>query len=201
MANTEPINVVALISSLLAFVAICFGFLYFYISQHVLKKIETLEKDLMAREQEVKNVESKLEKIKQRLKAVEVKDLDSEGEHFCICKVAENTVASLVHLNEIVQEQHVMVLRSIIEDAAKHAYIEAHRKAFWPLNKHLQTLLLFSSEKKWRRSAMNQLSESLGEADTLAVLLKLKSHERDLHAEVEQAIEALQERLICSNPG
>lgn len=171
MQTFESINVIQLLALIVGLVAFLFAGIVYFISQHLVKKLDRFEKKM---EEQVSN-------------------------EYHVFRIAENTVQLLVRVNQALQNQHIMVSLLIrkngIGQVAMGPYLEAHNDASRALNRYLQTLLLFSENKIWRQSALNQLSEDFGDADTLRLLVELKSHERELGDDLSRAVVTLQERL------
>lgn len=167
----DHFNLAQVIALLVAIFAIFSGLIIYFVSQHLGKRIEKLE---LA-------VETRL------------------TEQLYACRIAENAVHLFVAVDNALQNQYVittfLLKRNGLRDQALGPYQSAHNKARRSLSKYVQTLLLYSDKKEWRQSAMKQLSEDYGEADTLRLLVELRQRETLLEDDLSRAIAALEERL------
>jgi hypothetical protein len=99
----------------------------------------------------------------------------------------------------LVTQQYQMLTRVLAANGAleeqKQLFDETYRAGRRRVNKSLQTLTLFVDRRDWRQSALKQLSEDLGGADTLVVLMELREAEQTLGIDLDRAITDLQSRL------
>ena len=102
-------------------------------------------------------------------------------------------------LDALVNIQYVIVRRLAdkrpVGEKAVNLYIGEHSKSHRIFEYHLQTLLTYTKRTEWKQSALKQLSEDLGDANTLSSLMELKQHERELKADLRRAISALKARI------
>jgi len=101
-------------------------------------------------------------------------------------------------LDSSLAQQHVL-LRRVFQGNLDSSTIarsdEEFRSGRRDLNRAMQTLILYSGNRAWRQSALKQLSEAVGDADSLCTLVLLQQYEEDIQRDFVRAIADLKKRL------
>lgn len=143
------------------------------------------------------------DKLGKRLDSLEEKEKARHRENWIQIQIAESTVRLFVRLKEALDNQHTMLSfllnKNGVGERGRAHYHSARERSIRTLNKYMQTLLLFSDNKIWRESAIKQLSEDLGEADTLRLLVEMLTFEVELRDDLRRAIDTLEERLSIAS--
>lgn len=167
----DPVNVIGILALVVAITGTMIGILVFYVNSHVTDKIR------------------KIEKLAEEMKC----------DAFFLARNSENAIRLFLRLDEMAKKHHVLlswVLNGrVLPPTAYASYLESYLALRRATDKVTQTLVLYSSQTEWRQSALKQLSEDLGGADTLRALLELEKHEKDLPSDLKRAIKDLQARL------
>lgn len=167
----ETVNVVQLVGLVVAIVAGFLAVVGWYINNH----------------------------MSERLRKVEGQAKEMKADAFYLGCIAENTVKVFLRVDETTKKMQVLLGRLMTErklsGSAYRAYMRSEGEARRGTQKIIQTLCIYSSKRELRQSALKQLSEDLGGADTLRALVELQKHEKDLQDDLSRAILDLQARL------
>lgn len=138
--------------------------------------------------------------ISERISRLEKAMEHTKCEDFFLSNVAEHSVKSSLLLDNMIVIQNLIISRLIetckLPQEMADEYSKVFKESRRDLNKTLQTLLIYSSRNEWRQSAFKQLSENLGEADTLRAFIELQRYETELLTDLNRAVTDLEGRLI-----
>jgi len=169
--HLEPANIISLVALEVGILAAFFGLLVAFINTYLAGRVSKLEDAIIMKER---------------------------GDFF-LTKVAENSGELFVLLDTVIVSQHLLIVRLLRGERTTPSILTSYQKDFIASrrrsNKFMQTLLIYSSRKDWRQSAFKQLSEDLGDAETLRAFLELEKYERDLCDDLRRATVDLEERL------
>jgi hypothetical protein len=134
--------------------------------------------------------------IKSNIKDIKIKQKDIDDQWFFLHGISEQTVGCFTKLDGLISTQHV-VLRHILQNFKDidHVYLVNYNNIHRNLNKNIQHLIIYSNNIELKQSALKQLSEDVGDAETFRRLLELIGHERQLISDLQNAIKALERRI------
>ena len=122
-----------------------------------------------------------------------------ERSEFFLANIAENSAQLFVLLDTVVVMQHLLLVRLLRGQGIAPSILPSYKEDFTSirreLNRFMQTLLIYSARKDWRQSAFKQLSEDLGDADTLRAFTELRNYKCQFPEDLKRATEDLAVRL------
>jgi len=131
--------------------------------------------------------------------SIEVDIKDIKRNSFFLDNLARTTFEATSEIDYLLHTQSANVRRLMthrpIDDNMLSRIGETLRKDRNRVQKALLTMILYMRNGPNTRSALQQLSETYGTADTLVLLVELKEHGFEPSGELERAIEVLKHRL------
>ncbi len=174
--SLEPANVIALLLFAVVIIGGLFAILIYFIGRYYADRVAALEKAING----------------------------LRSEEFFLSRISECSLMAFMFLDSTVTSQHLILQRlmkgAAIQPEVSDRFLEEYAKTKRSVNKWLQTLTIYSSRQDWRMSALKQLSENLGGADTLIALVELQKFERELTIDVARAIRDLEARIQAGLP-
>ena len=171
MISVDQANVIALVSLVVRMLAAFFAVLIQFVNKYLADRVSALERTLG----------------------------DLKADDFRVTRISEAALMVFAQLDVCLTSQHLILSRLADNGQLPERMIARfqtdYRSMKRGLNKWMQTLTVYSSQDEWRRSALKQLSEDLGGADTLVALTELKRWDKELGADLTRAIRDLGKRL------